>query len=188
MNAPASLTPRARASLDRMMMLGLRQSLAADRPDADIRLSPESTRQGCTQMVMLSIASYGFRIVTALQFDESPATRAHMAGLRRQTGQDMGHQEFIDALCESGNMCCGAINRELGAFYDHLGLSTPQILDVRSLPHLEELGAQHLSHFRIDLGDGLQLHANLCAQAYEPMDFDWQMPEQPEATGLLEMF
>ena len=66
MNAPATLTPRARASLDRMMELGLRQSLAADHPHADIRLSPERTRPGCTQMVMLSIASYGFRIVTAL--------------------------------------------------------------------------------------------------------------------------
>lgn len=33
-------------------------------------------------------------------------------------------------------MCCGAINRELGVFYNGLGLSTPQILDIRSLPHM----------------------------------------------------
>jgi len=100
----------------------------------------------------------------------------------------MTHQDFIDAVCEAGNMCCGAINRELGAFYNGLGLSTPQILDIRSLPHMQRLGAQHLRHFRIDLAADLRLHASLCVRAYERMDFDWHAQEPAVGAGELELF
>jgi hypothetical protein len=85
-------------------------------------------------------------------------------------------------------MCSGTLNRELGTFYNGLGLSTPQILDIRSLPHLDHLGAQHLQHFRVDTPDGLRLHASLCARAYEPMDFEWKAEEQTASTGELELF
>lgn len=182
------ITPRTRDSLDRMMALGLRQGIADSATAADIAPVDRLEPSRCTHMVVLSIASYTFRIVTALHFDESPTLKAHMARLGRKSPEAMTPQDFIDAICESGNMCCGAINRELGAFYSGLGLSTPQILDIRSLPHFERLAAQHLRHFRIDLPSDLRLYASLCARAYEPMDFDWQAAEQPVSAGELELF
>ena len=69
-----------------------------------------------------------------------------------------------------------------------LGLSTPQILDIRSLPHMQRLGAQHLRHFRIDLAADLRLHASLCVRAYERMDFDWHAQEPAVGAGELELF
>ena len=171
------ITDRARASLDRMMVQGLRHGIAGDAPDADIATADLPARSAATRMVVLSIASYTFRIITALHFNESQQLKAHIAQL-----------DFIDAVCEAGNMCCGAINRELGAFYNGLGLSTPQILDIRSLPHMQRLGAQHLRHFRIDLAADLRLHASLCVRAYERMDFDWHAQEPAVGAGELELF
>lgn len=188
MSPQPEITPRTRGSLDRMMALGLRHGIAGGDADAGIAPADAPGHSRCTRMAVLSIASYTFRIVTALHFDESAPLKEHMARLARKPAQAMSHQDLIDAICESGNMCCGTINRELGAFYNGLGLSTPQILDIRSLPHLERLGAQHLRHFRIDLSPQLRLHASLCVRAYETMDFDWRAEEQPVSAGELELF
>lgn len=187
--SPASLiSTRAKASLDRMMELGLRHGIAGGDPGTGIQPLGQIERGSGTRMVVLSIASYTFRIVTALHFDESEPMKAHMARIGQRAPQAMGQQDFIDAVCESGNMCSGTLNRELGAFYNGLGLSTPQILDIQSLPHLDRLGAQHLQHFRVDAPDGLRLYASMCVRAHEPMDFDWKAEEQPVSAGELELF
>lgn len=183
------ISARAKASLDRMMVLGLRHGIAGGDPGSDIR---PVERIGCgagSRMVVLSIASYTFRIVTALHFEESAPMKAHLARIGRRAPQAMGPQDFIDAVCESGNMCSGTLNRELGRFYQGLGLSTPQILDIRSLPYLGQLGAQHLRHFRVAAPDSLCLHASMCVRAHEPMDFDWTAEQrQPASAGELELF
>ncbi|OJX35769.1 MAG: hypothetical protein BGO74_10155 [Burkholderiales bacterium 68-12] len=188
MSPHPEITPRTRDSLNRMMVLGLHHGVAGGAADATIAASDLPGHSDCTHMVVLSIASYTFRIITALHFGACAPLKAHMARQSQRTLQAMTDQDFRDAICESGNMCCGAINRELGTIYNGLGLSTPQILDIRSLPHLQGLGAQHLRHFRIDLAPDLRLYASLCVRAYETMDFDWHAAEQPESAGELEFF
>lgn len=181
-----TVSQRARDSLDRMMMEGLRQSMGQHQPE--IRTVPAVAQGSLTHMAVLSIASYSFRIITALHFAHDARTREWIAGVTGQNESDLGQQQFIDAICEIGNMCCGAMNRELGAFYDCLGLSTPQILDIRSLPHMAQIGTDHLQHFEIDMPDGMPLYATLCARAYTPMDFHWKAPEVQEVAGELEFF
>lgn len=183
-----SLSQRTRDSLDSMMVVGLRQSIAQSHPGTQICAVPEVPQTLLTHMAVLSIASYSFRIITALHFAHDLRTREWIASVIGMDEPAMGQQQFIDAIGEIGNMCCGAMNRELGAFYDCLGLSTPQILNIRSLPHMAQIGTDHLQHFRIDMLEDMPLHASLCAKAYAPMDFHWQMPEVQEAAGDLELF
>lgn len=187
-----TLSQRARDSLDRMMIAGLRQSMGPQPSEVQVCTVPAVAQESLTHMAVLSIASYSFRVIAALHFSHDARTRAWIAGMVGQDEHGLGPQPFIDAICEIGNMCCGAMNRELGAFYDCLGLSTPQILDIRSLPHMAQIGTDHLQHFRIDMPngllDGMPLHATLCARAYTPMDFDWKAPEVEEAAGELEFF
>lgn len=185
-----TLSQRARDSLDGMMAEGLRQSMAQHHPGAQIRaVAAPGPESAATHMAVLSIASYSFRIITALHFAHDARTRAWIAGRIGLDESGMGGQPFLDAVCEIGNMCCGTLNRELGAFYDCLGLSTPQVLDIRSLPHLAQIGTDHLQHFEIiDLLPGPPLYATLCARAYTPMDFHWTAPEVQETAGELEFF
>lgn len=191
--APASLTPafisaRARDSLDRMMVSALRQSVT--RSDA-IAVQPVDAlpATGATHMAVLSIASFSFRVVAALHFDHGPAWRGWVAGMSGQEGSQLSDQAFLDRVCEMGNLCSGAINRDLGGFQAFLGLSTPQILDARCAPYFTRAGFEHVRHFRMDVRPDLSLHASLCARAYAPLDFHWAGPE-PEAveSGELEMF
>ncbi|EJE54395.1 hypothetical protein PMI14_00691 [Acidovorax sp. CF316] len=183
-----TVSQRARDSLDRMMIEGLRQSMAQQQPQAQIRTVPEVAQGSLTHMAVLSIASYSFRIIAALHFVHDARTREWIAGVTGQDEGELGPQQFIDAICEIGNMCCGAMNRELGAFHDCLGLSTPQILDIRSLPHMAQIGTDHLQHFEIDMLPGLPLYATMCARAYTPLDFHWRAPEVQEIAGELEFF
>ena len=183
-----TLSQRARDSLDSMMIAGLRQGMGPQHSEMQIRTVPAVEQESLTHMAVLSIASYSFRIIAALHFAHDARTRAWIAGVVGQDERELGPQPFIDAICEIGNMCCGAMNRELGAFYDCLGLSTPQILDIRSLPHMAQIGTDHLQHFGIDMLPGLPLHATLCARAYTPLDFHWKPPEVEEVAGELELF
>lgn len=179
----------ARNSLDALMQFSLHSSIASATPQASVHKVPRVEPAAASQMVVLSIASYAFKLIAALHFSPTPQMRELAARLCRRPADRMTQQDFIDALCEAGNMCCGAINHELSAFFPCLGLSPPQTLDARSLPFLERLGCQYVQHFRIEDDAGLQLHASLCAKAYEEMDFHWETvaAHQP-AGGELELF
>ena len=47
-------------------------------------------------------------------------------------------QAFFDAIAERGNICCGILNRDLGHYFPHMGLSTPNILDKECSSKLEK--------------------------------------------------
>lgn len=186
------LSQRACDSLDRMMISGLRQGLVNGDAGACIETVDAVPPGAATHMAVLSIASFPFRLNTALHFSRSEALlewAARRAGLDEGAGP-ISEQQFIDVICEVGNLCCGSINRDLGEFQSFLGLSTPQILDARCLPHFVRDGAEHLRHFRVQVQPGLVLYASLCARAYLPQDFHWSGPPADAAveSGELEMF
>lgn len=178
----------ARASLDGLMRHGLQSGLGCSAADARIRPLDRLDAGPATHMVVLSIASYAFKLIAAIHFSATPATRALVAQLCHRAVEKQTAQDFIDGLCEAGNLCCGAINRELGAYFTCLGLSPPQTLDVRSLPFLERLGCQYVRHYAIDADDGPLLRASLCAKAYEALDFHWEAAAQTAVGGELEFF
>lgn len=193
---PRLLSQRACDSLDGMMVSGLRQSLAGGDVGAAIDVVDTVPPGVATHMAVLSIAAFPFRLNTALHFartDALLAWAAERSGIGDGIGEGGGsinEQQFIDVICEIGNLCCGSINRDLGEFQSFLGLSTPQILDARCLPHFVRDGAEHLRHFRVQVRPGLALHASLCARAYLPLDFHWSgSPVQAAVeSGEMEMF
>jgi len=132
-------------------------------------------------ILVLTIASYVFRLLTIFHVNTDAATEAYFT--RSGTAG-----EFGDCFGEIGNRCCGAMNRELGRYFQHLGMSTPTMLDAQCLPFLAELKPTCLAHHRIRINDMLTLHATLCLRAYAPIDFNVDHQAAPEATGELELF
>jgi len=132
-------------------------------------------------IVVLSIASYVFRLLTIFHVDIDAATEAYFT-------RSGAAGAFGDCFGEIGNRCCGAMNRELGRYFQHLGMSTPAMLDAQCLPFLAELKPTYLDHHRIRINDTLTLHATLCLRAYAPIDFNVDHQAAPETTGELELF
>jgi hypothetical protein len=132
-------------------------------------------------LVVLTISSYLFRLITMFHVNNDK----HMAAYF--TKADAG-KKFEEVFFEMGNLCCGAMNRDLGRYIPHLGMSTPYMLESKCLPFLKELKPGYLSQHKITIDDAVTFHATLCLCAYGPLDFRVDMSAPEEETGALELF
>lgn len=182
------ISAAAGASLDRMFVHSLESSFCAPSGERPLVAPAEQVRpEAGAQMVVLMIAAHTFRLVMALHFAPSAGAPAFLAGLDEAAGADAA-QALRDHMSERGNMCCGMVNRELGAFFAHTGMSTPHIIDSRSAPFMATLPHEHASHWHVSLDGQLQLQASLSLHTRAPMDFEWHAQAQAEVTGELEFF
>ena len=133
------------------------------------------------RILVLTVASYVFRLLTIFHINNDAATENHF------TRSDP-ERVFGEVFRELGNLCCGAMNRDLGKHFLHTGMSTPYLLESQCLAFLNALKPAYVVQHRIVINDSVVLHATLCLCAYAPIDFrvDTQMAE--EATGELELF
>jgi len=133
------------------------------------------------QIVVLTVASYTFRLLTIFHVDENGRSADYF------TRSDPA-RAFREVFGEIGNLCCGAINRSLGKHFLHTGMSTPYFLESHCLAFLNELKPAHLAQYRITINDSLVMHATLCLCAYAAVDFRVETEIAAEATGELELF
>ncbi len=179
----------ARHAFDQLLRQGLRSALAGPQDSVtDIAAVAGLDDIAESRAVILSLSSYSFRLMMFVHFDPDDATREHFARLHGVTPEEMAGQAFNDVIGECGNMACGALNRELGRVYPHLGMSTPHVLDRHSLTHLHLLQYDHLSHARLTLNGSTRFHGSLAVCAHDTLDFEAPAEEQAEVCGELEMF
>lgn len=183
------ISARAREGFDSIVERSLRDGLAAgdDASAQSVRLEsideiPES------RAVMLSVASYTFRLMLFLHFEPDDRTRAHFARRLSVDAAELTDQAFLDAVSEAGNMVCGTLNRELGRVFPHIGMSTPHMLDRECLLHIGRLRVGHQRHVRLTLAGETSFHATLYVSDYAAIDFDAPAEEHTAASGELEMF
>lgn len=185
------ISPSARQGFEALLVKSLQKSLAVVDGD-QIEVTEEFDNRGFleTHVVILTSASYVFRVMVLIYFNTDSATQTHFA---RCSGTDVNAhnpQAFIDAMCETANMCCGGLNRELVQFYPHIGLSTPNILERRCADHIHVLDAGLLKHFAVHVNGSPLFHASLCVCDYDTLDFHYTPFVQENAVidGELELF
>jgi len=187
------LSSAAKNALDQWFMKAIRQSLTVE-ASKDSRVCIDEPQRDIhqTKVVMLTSSSYVFRVFSLIYFDADEATRAHLARRTGMSLNDMSQQKFVDAICECANMCAGSLNRDLGKVYRHIGLSTPNILEVQSAHHLGSLNSGHLRHFRVEVNGVNLFRASLCVCEFEDMDFhapsEAAAAEAEVESGELELF
>jgi len=183
------ISNRARNSFDQMLMLGIKASMAGASPEnceISILADPRGIRE--SSVVMLTVASYLFRLSVMIYFSSDESTKAHFARVNNIDPSEMSDQAFLDAIRECGNICCGTLNRELARVCPHVAMSTPNIIERECVNHLESLNGGHLQHFRVTVDGGKQFHVSLCVRDYADIDFDWAMVEETAAAGEMEFF
>lgn len=178
------ISHQAKRSLDEVFCKSAQLRLTAEESDACV-VTPidEATAAAIPEklILVLTIASPVFRLLTLFHFDECAAMREYYLG-------EKVDRPFREVFGEIGNLCCGAMNHELGRVFPHLGMSTPYVLDGRSLAFLNTLNPAHRSHFSIAINDAVRMHATLCMCAYAPVDFSVDMESTEDTTGELELF
>lgn len=182
------ISQSAQRSLSDMFRQGIKAGLLTS-PQDPIEISPaaDALLFTSTQIVILSVSSYFFRMLVLIYFTPDELTQRHFAALRGRDVEAMDAQALADAISESGNICCGSLNRDLAQQFPHVGMSTPNILDRRCAHYLSAMGSSFQQHFDIAIPHGPKFHASLCISEFADLDFDVQLSEQP-SLGELEMF
>ncbi|APR04768.1 hypothetical protein [Thauera chlorobenzoica] len=178
------ISEQARQGVDLLFTRAVCANLVMNPSDTiDIATLPPSHRFDPpeSRIVVFTIASYLFRLLTIFHVDAGKANVDYFA--RGGSGRP-----FFEVFGEIGNMCCGAMNRELGRFFPHMGMSTPSVLDRKCLPFIGTLDPAYLAHYRIEINRTASLHATLCLCAYGDIDFRVDPALAEEESGALELF
>jgi hypothetical protein len=202
-----AISERARSGFDRFVIEATQRAFGLPQSECTVALS-EAAALGEHEVVMLTVSSYRFRILLFIHFERDRATQNHMAALghtaapdpmaapdhttaaaTNHLGERLREERFDDAMMERGNLCCGALNRELSRFFPHLGMSTPCILPGSSMEHLSSLHPSITRHYQAELGPGVALHLTLAICAFADIDFAFgdERAGMP-AGGELELF
>lgn len=183
------ISNKATNSFDQMLVLGIKASMGEGSPDAcavEVLPNPQDIEE--TQVVMLTVASYVFRLLVLIYFSPDESTKAHFANITHVDPSEMSEQAFLDAIQECGNICCGTLNRELVRVFPHVGMSTPNIIERECVTHLANLPGGHLQHFRATNSAGRNFYFGICVRDFANIDFDWAPVEEEVAAGEMEFF
>jgi len=132
------------------------------------------------RFLVLTISSYRFRLLTMLHYSCNKRTNDYY-----NKSADLAL--FDNNFGEIANLCCGAMKRDIGHYFTHLGLSTPYALDNKCLPFLDELKPTHVRQYKIDINTDVGLHATLCVCTYDQIHFEVVEQETTENFGTIEM-
>jgi len=184
----SAISDRACTGFDHFVTEAIKISFAL--PDGQCSVAPISeAATGKHEVVMLTVASYRFRVLLFVHFDRGLAMRAHLAALGSVTAEQMVEERFVDTMMERGNLCCGALNRELAQFFPHIGMSTPCVLPGSSLEHIGALRPSMTRHYRAEIAADVALRLTLAICAFADIDFPFDLREAGDApSGELELF
>lgn len=176
------ISDQAKQGLNRIFTRAASTCLTLDAGDRiEIQLLPGKIAEPPGQLLILTIANFSFKLLTIFHIEDNPATQTYFHKPEAGLG-------FAEVFPEVGNLCCGAMNRELGGYFRHLGMSTPYPLDRQCLAFIDVLKPAHLAQHRIAINEAVVLHATLCLCAYAPVDFRYVANEPTTETGALELF
>jgi hypothetical protein len=184
------VSDRARLGFDRFIAQGVKATLGASDFDCEVKQADDETPRE-RELVMFTVSSYLFRVLLFIHFDRNPITRGHFALLAGVTPEAMTNEQLDDQIMERGNLCCGALNRDLAQFYPHTGMSTPCLLNANSIDHIGALQPAFTRRYRAELSPGVALHFTVVACAFADLDFAFDASaaeEEAETAGELEMF
>lgn len=154
---------------------------AGDVCDVKAAKGTESDLRTESPLLLITISSFVFRLVTIFQISGNEATRQYYTG---SGAADTPEETFTEVV----NLCCGALSRELAAQFKHLAMSIPYRLEASSLKFLGDLKAGLTSTYDITINDAAQLRATLCMSASRPIELSAPASEVSHTGGALEMF
>jgi hypothetical protein len=178
------ISQQAKQGIDYIFAKSARNNLILDPGDVcNIEMLNESSGHKFLEkdIVVLTISSFLFRVMTIFHIGEDAATRDYFL-------KKTPNKSLTEVFSEVGNLCSGAMNRELLQHFPHLGMSTPYTLSSRCLSFLSELNPGHLSRHAITINGSAHLQATVCMCGYAPIDFTVDTTATADTSGELELF
>lgn len=182
-----AISENAKKGFDHMLVQGVKAGFCASGGSMDFVVLPDNKAFTGNRIVILTASSYLFRLFVLVYVTPDQLAKEYFAGLRNIQNPEMAESALMDTICEAGNMCVGALNRDMSKIFPHIGLSTPNIIDKHCGDYLHSLKCGHIQHFEISIDQKYTFHVSLCVSQYDNIDFSVDTTEV-ESTGELEMF
>lgn len=188
------ISESAKSSIAWLFEEAIRDNSIADAGDhCKIKYSKATTPQHHADghLVVLSIASYMFRIVALFNFKKNAATTKHLAKISRCADQDLRGQALDDAYAELVNMICGEVNRGLRTDFHHSGMSTPFALESSCAQYVSILTPTEVQFYEVTINDDVtyDLIVCICTSGSACLDFVVdRSSKEKDTSGELELF
>lgn len=153
----------------------------------EIKGSQEYTEYQST--IAITISSHRFRNIMTLCFSDNEILNRYVA---QKTGvsnsESLGQEQRNDFLSELANTIAGDMKRKLQEQVFSLGMSTPCILECRSLAFVESLNVDHQLHLSGFLNGTPIIGVSFHTSIYQEVDVDFTITFEGIEGGGLELF
>jgi len=186
-----TITASAQSGLSQLFSDSLAESFRVTELTLDINLVNDVSKMNEDEFIMLTVSSYTFKIFTLLHFTNNNETKQYVAQALKTSPDAMENNKFYDYLNEVGNTFCGAFKRELGKYFPHTGMSTPNLLEKGCLSHLNDIGFDYEAHYELKLKGLTSFYGSMYVASYSELDFHVPINSHLDDnvnTGALEMF
>jgi hypothetical protein len=186
------ISPRAKTGFENLLHRCLEESLRTE-AHAAWQLEPgaEPDDIKVQRFMMLTVSSYDFRLMVLLHFSCDEASMKYVADSLKLGAAELPLTRYYDFIAEVGNNFCGAFKRELGHYFPHLGMSTPNQLGRESLKHVKSWPIDHEIHIKAHSEEGAEFCGSLYVSSFGELDFDLVQQSKSEEIvemGALELF
>ncbi len=186
------ISQRAKNGFEKLLHRCLEESLRTDaHPAWQMQPVTEPEDMKVQRFIMLTVSSYDFRLMVLLHFSCDEVSTKYVADSLRLGSAELTMTRFHDFLAEVGNNYCGTFKRELGQYFPHLGMSTPNQLGRESLKHVKSWPIDHEVHVKAQAEEGAEFYGSLYVSSFGELDFDLVQQSENEAKeemGALELF
>jgi len=158
-----------------------RSSLPRSQGDAfEISSTPAAIRAG-DPLLLITTSSFAFRLLTIFHVTDNETNRTYF--VPAATGVSLQ-----EGFAEVANLCCGAINREIGTRFPHLAMSIPSRLSAGCLEHLPQLRPDCIVKFTVTINSTVKVGVTLCMCCTAPVEIPLTLNSVHQSSGELEMF
>ena len=185
------ISNRAKAGFDKSFFRSLEESLRTETSPAWHIQSISSAAIDAKHFIMLTISSFDFRLIVLLHFSTEKAAYEYIAVNLKIPVNELTFSRYQDSLSETGNLLCGTLKRLLFQAYPHLGMSSPNHLNLDSLKYIDSVKIDTSIHFNAKSERGASFYGSLYISAVGNLDFDPTALTETEENvemGALELF
>jgi hypothetical protein len=132
-------------------------------------------------LLVITISSFAFRLMTLFQVADNDANRAYFLA----PGADCTLQE---GFAEVANLCSGALSREISPVFPHLAMSIPSRLNPQCMDFLAQLKPEYTCRHTVAINIGVQVSVTLCMCCSADVDIPATLAQGQTTSGELEIF
>jgi hypothetical protein len=141
------------------------------------------------EFIVLTMCSFDFRLFLTAHFTCNTPTIQLVADSLGTSVDKVTREKFYDYMGEFGNTFCGAMKREVGQIFPHLGMSTPDRLEERSFQHFHHMKYEYARYISAQSDNRkIALFFGIHVCPYGDLDFEMPHVIEETTTGEIELF